>query len=188
MYKSIRSLFKTLRVKTKDHIFTDLETASLLKYSITHFSLLCVFFNELHSIFENLNVSDTWESFINIISKDKRIGNSHMEVPGHDGKKGFGGACFPKDSTALLKYSKNINSEFKLLKAAVKINNKIRSKYDELDQRERQQNISSMIKFDPIAQVVKLVDTRDLKLEGNFVPVRPALGTTKIIRIKMIYS
>ena len=31
----------------------------------------------------------------------------------------------------------------------------------------------SMIKFDAIAQVVKLVDTRDLKsLEGNFVPVQ----------------
>ena len=30
----------------------------------------------------------------------------------------------------------------------------------------------SMIKFDAIAQVVKLVDTRDLKsLEGNFVPM-----------------
>ena len=30
-----------------------------------------------------------------------------------------------------------------------------------------------MIKFDAIAQVVKLVDTRDLKsLEGNFVPVQ----------------
>ena len=30
-----------------------------------------------------------------------------------------------------------------------------------------------MIKFDPAAQVVKLVDTRDLKsLEGDFVPVQ----------------
>ena len=34
-----------------------------------------------------------------------------------------------------------------------------------------------MIKFDPVAQVVKLVDTRDLKsLEGNFVPVQVRLG------------
>tara|TARA_B100000989_G_scaffold296215_1_gene278963 strand:- start:13116 stop:13250 length:135 start_codon:yes stop_codon:yes gene_type:complete len=33
-----------------------------------------------------------------------------------------------------------------------------------------------MIKFDVIAQVVKLVDTRDLKsLEGNFVPVQVRL-------------
>ena len=33
-----------------------------------------------------------------------------------------------------------------------------------------------MIKFDAVAQVVKLVDTRDLKsLEGNFVPVQVRL-------------
>ena len=40
-----------------------------------------------------------------------------------------------------------------------------------------------MIKFDPVAQVVKLVDTRDLKsLEGNFVPVqvRPWAPVKKI--------
>ena len=35
----------------------------------------------------------------------------------------------------------------------------------------------SMIKFDATAQVVKLVDTRDLKsLEGNFVPVQVRPG------------
>ena len=34
-----------------------------------------------------------------------------MAVPGHDGRFGFGGACFPKDSSQLLTYSK----EFKAL-------------------------------------------------------------------------
>tara|TARA_E500000178_G_scaffold334559_1_gene370537 strand:- start:312 stop:449 length:138 start_codon:yes stop_codon:yes gene_type:complete len=38
-----------------------------------------------------------------------------------------------------------------------------------------------MIKFDVIAQVVKLVDTRDLKsLEGNFVPVQVRPWAPKI--------
>ena len=27
---------------------------------------------------------------------DGRIGHSHLGVPGHDGKFGFGGSCFPK--------------------------------------------------------------------------------------------
>jgi UDPglucose 6-dehydrogenase len=35
------------------------------------------------------------------ISADSRIGLSHMTVPGPDGKKGFGGTCFPKDLEAL---------------------------------------------------------------------------------------
>ena len=40
-------------------------------------------------------------------------------------------------------------------------------------QEKRNKMCHSMIKFDHAAQVVKLVDTRDLKsLEGNFVPVQ----------------
>jgi UDPglucose 6-dehydrogenase len=33
---------------------------------------------------------------------DSRIGESHSRVPGHDGKRGFGGTCFPKDTSSLL--------------------------------------------------------------------------------------
>lgn len=131
------------RCKTKDHIFTDIQTASLIKYSINTFlSSKIIFFNELHSLYEKLGVTDKWESVIDIISKDKRIGDSHMNVPGHDGKKGFGGACFPKDSLALIKFANDLNTNLTLLKSTVKTNNKIRSDYEVLDEREIQQNIS----------------------------------------------
>ena len=131
------------RCKTKEHIFTDLKTASLIKYSINTFlASKVIFFNELYSIYEKLDVQDSWESFVNIISRDSRIGDSHMNVPGHDGRKGFGGACFPKDSLALIKYAKSINVDLSSLISTIKINNKIRSKYKELDSRESDQNIS----------------------------------------------
>lgn len=134
---------KHSRCKTKDHIFTDIQTASLIKYSINTFlSSKIIFFNELHSLYEKLGVTDKWESVIDIISKDKRIGDSHMNVPGHDGKKGFGGACFPKDSLALIKFANDLNTNLTLLKSTVKTNNKIRSEYEGLDEREMQQNIS----------------------------------------------
>ena len=131
------------RCETKEHIFTDLKTASLIKYSINTFlASKVIFFNELHSIYEKLDVQDSWESVVNIISRDKRIGNSHMDVPGHDGRKGFGGACFPKDSVALIKFSKNMNVDLNSLISTVKINNKIRSEYKDLDSRESEQNVS----------------------------------------------
>ena len=49
----------------------------------------------------SLNSNNNWLSFINALSKDKRIGDSHMNVPGPDGRYGFGGPCFPKDVKAL---------------------------------------------------------------------------------------
>ena len=65
-----------------------------------------------------------------------------MNVPGHDGRKGFGGACFPKDSLALIKFAKSLDIDLNSLISTVKINNKIRSKYEELDSRESEQNVS----------------------------------------------
>ncbi len=146
--KNISSLvsnayLKHSRCKTKEHIFTDLKSASLIKYSINTFlASKVIFFNEIHSIFEKLNVVDSWESIINIISKDIRIGESHMNVPGHDGKKGFGGACFPKDSIALIKYAQELGLSLKSLETTIKVNNSIRSNYNDLDERELDQNVS----------------------------------------------
>ncbi len=134
---------KHSRCETKEHIFTDLKTASLIKYAINTFlASKVIFFNELNSIFNKLETTDDWDTVINTISKDKRIGGSHMQVPGHDGKKGFGGACFPKDSLALIKFAKDLGVELNSLISTIRINNKIRSQYKNLDSRESEQNIS----------------------------------------------
>ena len=141
--KVSKAYLRNSRCKTKEHIFTDLKTASLIKYAINTFlASKVIFFNELHLLYEKLNVTDSWESITDIISRDKRIGDSHMNVPGHDGKKGFGGACFPKDSLALIKHAKSLGVDLNSLISTVKINNKIRSNYEELDSRESEQNVS----------------------------------------------
>ena len=72
-----------------------------------------IFFNEIKSVFDNLNSNNEWLIILaKALSKDKRIGtrDSHMNVPGPDGRYGFGGPCFPKDVNALIKYSKEIDS------------------------------------------------------------------------------
>ena len=126
----------------KDYVYTDLMSASLAKYSINSFLALKVtFFNELKSVFDNLNSNNDWSNFISCISRDKRIGDSHMSVPGPDGRYGFGGPCFPKDVSALIEYSNELGSELSLLKKANTINNNIRAEYNNLSEREKEQNI-----------------------------------------------
>ena len=126
----------------KEHVITDYKSASLIKYTINSFlALKVVFFNEMKSVFKNLNTETKWLDFINALSKDKRMGSSHMNVPGPDGRYGFGGPCFPKDVSALLEYSKEIGNELSLLKKANAINNNIRAKYNDLTIREIEQNI-----------------------------------------------
>ena len=125
----------------KDHIITDGVSASLIKYTINSFlALKVIFFNEIKFVFDSLNSKDDWLNFISALSKDKRIGDSHMNVPGPDGRHGFGGPCFPKDVNALIEYSKEIGKELSLLNKANSINNNIRAEYNELT-REKEQNI-----------------------------------------------
>ena len=126
----------------KEYTYTDVISASLVKYSISSYLATKVtFFNELNTIFEKSGTNETWQSFINILNKDLRVGSSHMDVPGHDGRKGFGGACFPKDTQAFLKFSEALGSSFNLLKSTININNKIRSSYNDVVEREKEQNI-----------------------------------------------
>ena len=142
--KKVSECFKKhSRCKTTNHIFLDLISASIVKYAINTFlATKVVFFNELNEYFSKFNSADEWTKIIDAIKADSRIGSSHMNVPGHDGKKGFGGACFPKDTVALAKSAEASNQNLKVLEAAVKSNNAIRKKYMDTDSREKDQNIS----------------------------------------------
>jgi len=133
---------KYTKCKCNDYIFTDIASASLIKYTINTFlATKVIFFNEMHDLFNATNTNESWDNFINYLSKDFRIGNSHMMVPGHDGRYGFGGACLPKDAAAILRYAKSLNVELTLIKNAINTNNQIRAKYNKETYREDEQNI-----------------------------------------------
>ena len=105
----------------------DLTTASLLKYTINSWlATKVIFFNELKELHELGSSMVTWEQFTDMLSRDERIGNTHMQVPGPDGKKGFGGHCFPKDTEALLHYANKKNIKMSVLRIAVSTNKKLR--------------------------------------------------------------
>ena len=142
--EKVKNLYENHSIcKTKNYVLTDKITASLIKYSINSFlASKVIFFNELRDLFNSSGAEEDWDTFTDVLAMDKRIGNSHMDVPGHDGRLGFGGACFTKDTAALIKYSQSLEKELSLLKKAIEINNNIRSKYDQIDQREKDQNVN----------------------------------------------
>jgi len=106
---------------------TDLTTASLLKYTInSYLATKVMFFNDLHKLHKSGSSMVSWEQFTDMLTRDPRIGDSHMQVPGPDGEFGFGGHCFPKDTEALLKYAQDKNIKLNMLKKAVETNKKIR--------------------------------------------------------------
>ena len=110
--------------------------ASFVKYGINTFlASKVIFFNQFFEATKKFECD--YDSIIAGITDDPRIGNSHTKVPGIDGKRGYGGACFPKDVSAFL----SINSEFSQLYETMKINNEYRKNYS-LEEREIKQNIN----------------------------------------------
>ena len=106
---------------------TDFITASLLKYTINSWlATKVVFFNELHDLHARSKTEVPWEDFLDMLTRDPRIGNTHMQVPGPDGQFGFGGHCFPKDTSALLYYANKLGVDMSILENAVNKNKKFR--------------------------------------------------------------
>ena len=99
--------------------------AALSKYAINSFmATKVIFMNELYNLAQTAGID--YDNIAHMIKSDHRIGNSHMQVPGPDGHLGFGGACFPKDTSALLKYAEGVGAQMNVLDAAVKKNTILR--------------------------------------------------------------
>jgi UDPglucose 6-dehydrogenase len=80
--------------------------------------------NEVYQLAQAMNLN--YDNVAAMVKMDRRIGNSHMLVPGPDGNFGFGGACFPKDTSAMLKFAEQYNTPLNVLDAAVKKNTLLR--------------------------------------------------------------
>ena len=105
----------------KTIVHCDIGEAALTKYAINSFlATKVVFMNELHRVSEAAGLD--YNVIATMINLDRRIGDSHMRVPGPDGTFGFGGHCLPKDTEALLSLSKDLGVTMQVLEAALKKN------------------------------------------------------------------
>lgn len=84
-----------------DHVRqTTVTEAEMIKYVRNCFLASKVsFFNEIYQLCSSIGVD--FEVVRAECGKDDRIGPGHTQVPGPDGKPGYGGTCFPKDTNAL---------------------------------------------------------------------------------------
>lgn len=105
------------------------EEASLVKYAANaYLATKVVWMNQFKELFNDINGSDitVWDYFTRLLSSDPRIGNSHLGVPGPDGKYGYGGSCFPKDVKALT--SIDTKGRLTVLREAELVNTQLRLK------------------------------------------------------------
>lgn len=108
---------------------TSYETAELIKYmNNCFFATKVSFMNEMYQISEKIDAN--WDDAVSGFVSDGRIGHSHLGVPGHDGKFGFGGSCFPKDIQAMIDFSETFGLNPSVLKGAWEKNLEVRPEQD----------------------------------------------------------
>jgi nucleotide sugar dehydrogenase len=108
---------------------TTANEAEMIKYvANTLLSTKVAYLNEIYQICKKVNID--YDHIANILKLDLRLGTTHWQVPGHDGRFGFGGTCFPKDINALIQYGEQNGQSTPLLKAVWEKNLEVRPERD----------------------------------------------------------
>ena len=127
----VESVYR-LRFPYTSIIKTDFGTAQLIKYMANCFFATKVsFMNEMYQVCEAID--GDWEKAVEGFIADGRIGNSHIDVPGHDGDFGYGGKCFPKDINAMIKRTEELGINPRVMKASWEKNKEVRKDLDWFD-------------------------------------------------------
>jgi UDPglucose 6-dehydrogenase len=107
------------------HTFDDYESTEIAKYLHNCFlSVKVSFMNEIFDVCKAYG-SD-YDAVVAAVSYMEGIGTGHLKVPGPDGKRGWGGMCFPKDTRAFINAMSVKGLWLETLAGAMKTNRKVR--------------------------------------------------------------
>jgi UDPglucose 6-dehydrogenase len=116
--ETLRKIYQPITMTGAPLIFTDFESAELIKYAANgYLAMRLAFVNQLADLCEKVGGD------IAVVAKgighDKRIGHHYLQ-PG----PGFGGSCFPKDTRALAATAREAGAPFSVIEAVVGANDK----------------------------------------------------------------
>jgi UDPglucose 6-dehydrogenase len=122
----IKKMFKNVFLPLfTEIVIVDSKEAEMCKYFINCFLATKVTFaNQMFQVCLDNDID--FKKVVNMSLLDKRIGNSHLSVPGPDGDLGFGGHCFPKDLAAMIYFGSKCSGDTSFLESVQQFNNKCR--------------------------------------------------------------
>ncbi len=113
-------IYRPLFLREFPIVFTDLESAEMIKYAANAFlATKITFINEIAALCERVgaDIKDVAKG----IGLDGRIGNKFL----HAGP-GYGGSCFPKDTMALARIGQEHAVPMQITETVIKVNDQIK--------------------------------------------------------------
>jgi UDPglucose 6-dehydrogenase len=118
----MKTIYAPLHQLEIPFVITNLESAELIKYAANGFLATKIsFINEVAQVCERVgaDVNDVARG----MGLDKRIGPRFLQTG-----PGFGGSCFPKDSSALVTIAKAHQYPFQIMEAVLRVNDDIKQR------------------------------------------------------------
>jgi len=120
--KVMSDIYRPLFLREFPIVFTDLESAEMIKYAANAFlATKITFINEIAALCERVGAD------IKAVSKgmglDGRIGNKFL----HAGP-GYGGSCFPKDTRALARIGQEHAVPMQITETVIRVNDEIKAR------------------------------------------------------------
>ena len=118
----MKEIYKPLFLRETPFVITDVASAELIKYASNGFLAVKIsFINEIAHLCELMgaNVQDVATG----MGLDPRIGSRFL-LPG----PGFGGSCFPKDTSAAAEIARSYGTTFELIEATIRANDRTRER------------------------------------------------------------
>ena len=120
--KVLSDVYKPLFLREFPIVFTDLESAEMIKYAANAFlATKITFINEIAALCERVGADI--KSVAKGIGLDGRIGNKFL----HAGP-GYGGSCFPKDTKALARIGQEHAVPMQITETVIKVNEQIKAR------------------------------------------------------------
>jgi UDPglucose 6-dehydrogenase len=114
------TIYRPLFLRDFPILYTDLETAEMIKYAANAFlATKITFINEIATLCEKVGADVKQVS--KGIGLDGRIGNKFL----HAGP-GYGGSCFPKDTQALARTAQEHAAPMQIVETVIKVNDEIK--------------------------------------------------------------
>ena len=112
----IARIYRPLALREAPIVYTDLESAEMIKYAANAFlATKITFINEIANLCEKVGANI--QSVAKGMGMDNRIGDKFL----HAGP-GYGGSCFPKDTKALARIGQEHASPVKIVEQVIDIN------------------------------------------------------------------
>lgn len=124
-YSIAKDMVRILPLAPFERIIPATEAEMVKYFNNTWFATKVVFANQIFELCKSLSLN--YENIRDCASADKRVGPSHLDVL-HGGYRGYGGACLPKDTRALIQLGERVGVSMDLLKKVEEINNDLRAK------------------------------------------------------------